>query len=330
MSTELVPIPGLQILEKSPALVYLASLTSADSRRTMRGCLSRLAMVLAQVAEPDRVPWWQLRYAHTSTLRTWLIERYDSPASVNKHLAALRGVLRESWRLGLMSAEDYHRAVELAGVTGSTLPAGRALSAGELSALFAHCAALPGPAGARDAAILAVMFAGGVRRAEVVRLQLDDVPTLLVLSGADESTGALTIRGKGRRDRLVYLAAGGRAALRDWIQVRGLEPGALFVRLVRGGRIRQPLIGIGAQSVWDICRRRALGAKIERFTPHDLRRTFVSGLLDAGVDLATVQRLAGHASVTTTTRYDHRGEESKREAAQLLHVPYVPQETDDD
>ena len=226
-------------------------------------------------------------------------------------LAALRGVLGEAWRLGLMDAEAYHRAAGVPGVRGAGLPRGRALGPGELAALFAACAADPTPAGARDAALLALLHAG-LRRAEVVALDLADL---------DPADGRLVVRrGKGNRARALYVPEGGRRALAAWLAARGDVPGPLLRPARRGGHLAPGRLG--AQSVLGILGRLCLRAGVRPATPHDLRRSMISEMLDAGVDIATVQRVAGHASVGTTARYDRRGEAAKLRAASMLDTPY--------
>ena len=96
--------------------------------------------------------------------------------------------------------------------------------------------------------------------------------------------------------------------------------GPLLVPVNKGGRIGTRRIT--DQAVLVILDKRAAAAGVPAFSPHDLRRSFISDLLDRGADISTAQHLAGHANVQTTARYDRRGEAAKRKAAELLHVPY--------
>jgi site-specific recombinase XerD len=299
-------------LEQNPAAVYLAGL-AAGSRRTMREALDVMAGMLTGGRETALTfDWSQLRFQHTAALRSRLAERYRA-ATANKLLSALRGVLRTAWRLGQLEAEACQRACDLPRIQGETLPAGRSLAAGELAALLEACRRDGSPAGARDAAVLALLYGCGLRRAELAALRLEDY---------DPQEGALNILGKRNKQRRVPVVGGAKAALEDWLAARGAEPGFLFVSIRRGGHLQSG--GMTAQAVYLILQERAKQAGVAAFSPHDLRRTFVGDLLDRGADIATVQKLAGHANVTTTARYDRRGDAAKRQAAELLHVPYRP------
>jgi integrase/recombinase XerD len=167
------------------------------------------------------------------------------------------------------------------------------MSAGEIRALFVACAADGSPAGARDAAMLALLYGAGMRRQEIVRLDVEDF---------EVETGAVTVRaGKGRKERTAFTSNGSLAALQAWLTVRGPEAGPLFIPVMKGGRlVARRLI---AHAIYKMVQKRARQAGVKAFSPHDLRRTFVSDLLDAGADIATVQQLAGHAGIARARRW---------------------------
>lgn len=297
-------------LDRHPVAVYIASL-APGSRRTMRAGLDTIAHLLTN-GELDALAldWSMLRFQHTTAIRSKLAEQY-SATTASKMLSALRGVLKACWRLGLMTAEDYSRAADVKGVKGETLPRGRALTPAEIDALMTACLNDPTPAGARDAAMIALLRAGGIRRAEVCLLDLQDY---------HPADGMLVVKGKGNKERTAYVTNGAKDALDDWLNVRGDAPGALFTPINKGGRII--VRRMYPEAVFVMLKKRAEQAGVKNLSPHDFRRTFVSDLLDAGADISTVQRLAGHANVTTTARYDRRGEQAKRKAVELIHVPY--------
>jgi integrase len=296
---------------------------AAGSRRTMMGALRLIAGELGIPLES--VPWHRLRAAHVGALRARLLAKL-APASCNKVLAALRGVLREAARLGLLTHEQLAAVLSVRGVTGSRELRGRALAPGELRALFQSCAEGGQAIGARDAAMLGVLYGCGLRRAEVAGLTLDALSSSGSAPGSrvGEAGGALEllVRGKGNRERRAYLPQGAADAMRAWLAWRGMEPGFLFGPVGKGGRVA-PRRGMSDHAVALAVAARAKRAGVGTFSPHDLRRTLVGDLLDAGADLSAVQAIAGHRQVSTTARYDRRGERAKRTAADLVLVPWT-------
>lgn len=297
-------IPSTVPTERNPATVYMASL-APSGRQAIKWALQSIADMFN--VPFDSMPWHELRYEHLQAIRTNLQETELAPATVNMTLYALRGVAKSAFNLRLMSADDYARLCNVKPVRGNREPPGRALSVGEITALLDTCAGTP--IGIRDAAIILVMYCCGLRRDEVVRLDLEHY-----------HEGELKVRGKGNKERMLYVDNGPLDALDDWITTRGDQPGALFNPINKGGVIQYRQMA--DQAIYNLLKSHAKQAGVARFSPHDLRRSFISELLDRGADVVTVQGLAGHASVQTTARYDRRGERAKKKAIGLLHVPY--------
>jgi site-specific recombinase XerD len=297
--------------DRNPILVYLNRL-APGSARTMASALHSIAIMASDGTDTlFTFRWPELRYQHTAAIRSALSARYK-PATTNKMLAALRGVLKECQKLGWMSAEDFQKAVDIPILKATTLLRGRALTSSQITALQSACSRDPTAAGVRDAAIIGVLYGTGLRRAEIVKLDCSHYK-----QDANELT---VISGKGGKDRLVYVPDGVVDAIKDWLRLRGSDAGPLFCHVNKAGRVSARRLS--GQGIWHILRKRGSEAGVESFSPHDLRRSFITDLLTDGADIFVVQQLAGHSDPKTTMRYDRRGEVAKRTAARKLIVPY--------
>jgi len=296
---------------RHPVRAYLVGLGD-DSERVTLAALDSIADILSggKVLAME-LAWHGLRHGHVNALRGRLQQLY-APATANRYLSALKAVMRESWRLGWLDRETLEKTIDVKGVKGQRELRGRAVSRVELVTLFEVCAKDPNEAlGARDAAILALLYGVGLRRGEAAGLELSDFKT------RDQS---LRVRGKGNKQRIAYIPAGAQAALEAWLRLRSDKPGGLFCGITKGGKLTHR--GVSPQLIYRVVQKRHLEAGIAEFTPHDLRRSHISDLLDEGVDLAVIARQVGHSNVQTTARYDRRGRRAQRAAADRLVVPF--------
>ena len=213
-----------------------------------------------------------------------------SASSAARTLVAVRGLHKFLAREGELT-HDPARSVAPPS-QGTRLP--KALPIGEVERLLEAASVGDTPASLRDRALLEVLYGTGARISEAVNLDLDDL---------DLEGGALRLFGKGSKERLVPLGSFAREALqaylvrsRPGLAGKGKGTPAVFLNQ-RGSRLSR-------QSAWAVLRACAERASVPgHVSPHTLRHSFATHLLEGGADVRVVQELLGHASVTTTQIY---------------------------
>lgn len=312
-----LPVVDLAPGHQGPAHWYLASLTTHAGRRSQACSLGILANVLTGQPDPERVAWHLLDGNQTQAIRAYLIASGLAPRTVNRYLAALRGVLKAAWRMGLVSTDDHHRRGGLKQLPVGLESEGRMLEPEELGRLFEACD--DGTRiGARDAALFALLVGAGLRAFEAVGVQLEDW----------RGEWVQIREGKGHKARKAWLPPGARLACEAWRGVRGEEPGPLVCRVARSGVILRPVAKLSPVAVWRALRRRSEAAGVSDVSPHDLRRTLISMACDE-TDLSTVAKIAGHSSVAQTAGYDRRDEHAARSAMARIAIPYTARRSPD-
>ncbi|MCC7519334.1 MAG: tyrosine recombinase [Verrucomicrobiae bacterium] len=271
-------------------------LTAATYGRHLR----RLAAFLRK---GGRLDW---RRADKEDLTAWILALKDRDAHPNTLFLALASA-RAFFRFA--HAEGY--AADLAPATNlprrwESLP--HALSAEEIERLL-KAADLDTDLGVRDRAIIELFYASGLRLAELVRLETGDLQWEL---------GVARVTGKGDKQRLVPVGEEAlgwvRRYLRD-VRVKLLgDSDCTRLFLARGGR------GLSRESAALTIRRLAKRARIgKRVTPHMLRHSFATHLLQGGADLRAIQEMLGHASIETTQIYTHVDRRGLKEAHRRFH-----------
>ena len=171
----------------------------------------------------------------------------------------------------------------------------KALSIGDIELMIAAYG--EDLAGIRNRALIETLYATGARVTEIIQLNIGDI------SRTEGDTVTVKVRGKGGKERLVPLGKFAQHALDQYLtrarpsMARSSQSDALFINEKQGSRLTR-------QSAWQIVMKAAEKAGIERdISPHALRHSFATHLLDGGADIRVVQELLGHSSVTTTQIY---------------------------
>ncbi len=222
----------------------------------------------------------------------------DAKSSIGRKLATVRSLFKYLGREGVI--EQSPAATVVTPKKDQRLP--RVLSADDAARLMDHPDRTQ-PRSPRDQAILEVLYSAGVRVAELVGLNVEDV---------DLEAGTATVMGKGRKERVVLLGGKAIVALRVYLGKTGTKEGPLF-RNSRGGRLTTRSV---ERIVTAQCR--AL-PNFPAMTPHTLRHSFATHLLDGGADLRAIQEMLGHASLSTTQRYTHVAMDRMMEAYDNAH-----------
>jgi len=237
--------------------------------------------------------------------RMWLNRQPGTAGDMKKktqnyYLIALRAFLKYLRKLSIESLSP--EKIELAKVGGRDLDL---ITADELNRL------MKSPAGdslneLRDRAILELLFSTGLRVSELCSLNAD----------IDLTRDEFSVRGKGDKVRVVFLSPSAKKAIVEYLKKRGDMGEALFV----GYGASQDAARLTSRSIERIVKQHAVKAGITRkVTPHTLRHSFATDLLDGGADLRSVQALLGHANIATTQVYTHVTDKHLREIHKNFH-----------
>tara|TARA_R110002126_G_scaffold280944_2_gene428569 strand:- start:1308 stop:2135 length:828 start_codon:yes stop_codon:yes gene_type:complete len=250
----------------------------------------------------------KIDYQQALVIRAVLINAGWQPRSVNRAMIAIRGIVKVAVMLGTV---DQREAAHIATIDRLKHPEhqGSPLSAKQVNQLFTMLERGRSAVAKRNVAIFALLLGTGLRRSELVSL---------ILSDYNRRDHTLLVRhGKGNKSRLLFLPKWCQEHLAEWLKIRRLDDGYLLCKTYTSGKVVLD-IGLTVSAVYRLIKDKLAAIGVPNASPHDMRRTFITRLLEQNVDINTVRQMAGHADISTTTVYDKRDHQFMKQAAQTL------------
>jgi integrase/recombinase XerC len=231
---------------------------------------------------------------HLRAYTVWLHEQGYEKTTIARRIAALRGWFKFLCRQGTLKANPAESL--RAPRQDKKLP--HFLSETSLDELL-QAPPADSPMGLRDRAILEILYSAGLRVSELTGLNVGDL---------DLDAGMATIRGKGKKERLAFFGSASRQALQVWLQVRRSILAAKngTAAKVEAVFLNKNATRLSSRSVGRLLAKYLIGVGLDpRTSPHTLRHSFATHMLDRGADIRSVQELLGHSSLSTTQIYTH-------------------------
>lgn len=299
-----------QLCTDTAVLDYFRSLNSINSQKSM-GYYIKSFVKTALDCCSNFTSWEKLTDTVINIVIGKMLEEQQSPSTINTKLCAIKGVAKRLWVQERLDPKTYQLISEVKNVRGSRIAHGRMLSEYEIQKLFQFLGKQNSFKKVRDAAIFSVMIGTGLRRAEVSKLSMDGV-------FLDVEKPYLRVIGKGNKERQVPLPKFAIKRLKDWIECRGNFKGRIFVQIRKDETVTEQ--GLTGCSIYNICNGYVEALGMKHWSPHDLRRTCASKLIDMGFALTSVRDYLGHSSISTTQLYDKSSSNRLNEIADKIKL----------
>lgn len=279
----------MKVNSSHPVTLYLSQLNSYESKRTQFSKL-KIAAESFGAKDPYEGNWENLNRDAILWLKTKYQAEGKSSNTINATLAAIKGVLKEYAIKKMFSQDELSNILLIKSIKRTDVSQGPLVPTDHIKLMLLD---YDTPRGARNNLVVGLLYGCGLRRSEVTSLKVNDVKK-------SPDGEFLRVRGKGRKFRDVPMPQRVSDLLKEWVQGYVVDKtGPLITRITKGDHVtNKPISGY---SIYNIIKERAQSMDV---TPHCLRGSFITHLLDGGAPIDTVADWVGHASIDTTRLYD--------------------------